>query len=338
MSYNIEIRLASKSGWHTPAEAKAYYGRYARDGLTVHWWGSPSLNPDKAHDNIVNYILGGASRGEKSVNYVLSNKKITLLVNPDNVAWASQGGNPTTVSCEFSPNLNAEGYKKAGWLINELFNTKNGRYKKAPKLWKHSDWVSTQCPGTLDLGRMLTEAKKWASGGYDPKPTPKPIPKPQPEPKPPTPSKLINQDFKLWKDGGTYKFIRDTFMYDLTSAKTWGDVKNAKAFKKGELIQIAGSFHNNYLDRDYYITKYSFDLKKATGFNAIDLEPYKAPTPKPPVPPEKPSDPVEPTEPAPTPPSKDEQQDARINVLEGAVASLKELVDKLIAWITSFKK
>ena len=328
MSYKIEIRLASKKGWHTPSEAKAYYGRYARDGLTVHWWNAPQNVNDSDHDNIVNYILGGASRGEKSVNYVLSNKKITLVVNPDNVAWASQAGNPTTVGIECSPHLNAEGYKKAGWLINELFNPKTGRYKKAPRLWRHSDWFQTSCPGTLDLNRMKAEANKWATGGYNPKPTP--------APKPPAPSKPINQDWKLWKDGGTYKFIRDSYLYDLTSTKSWADVKQSKAYKKGDLVQIVGSFHNNYINRDYYITKYSFDKKNATGFNPVDLEPYTMPIQQPPVvtPPKGDSTPPKPT---PTPPSKDEEQDQRINVLEGAVKSLKELVDKLIAWIKSFK-
>lgn len=327
MAYNIEIRLADKRGWQTPAEGKAYYGRYSRDGVTIHWWNAPQNVNDSDHDNIVNYILGTASRGQMSVNYVLSNKKITLLVNPDNVAWHATSGNPTTVGIECSPHLNAEGYKKAGWLINELFNTKNGRYKKSPRLWKHSDWQQTSCPGTLDLNRMKAEANKWATGGYNPKPTP--------APKPPAPTKPINQDWKLWKDGGTYKFIRDTYLYDLTSTKSWADVKKGKAYKKGELVNIVGSFHNNYINRDYYITQYSFDKKNATGFNPVDIEPYiiPVPQPKPPVEP-----PVEPPKPVPTPPSKDEQQDERLNVLEGAVQSLKELVDKIIAWITSFKK
>jgi hypothetical protein len=184
MSYKIEIKPASKNGYHTPSEAKAYYGRYSRDGVCEHWWNSPDKVKDSDHNSIVNYILGKASRGEGSVNYVLSNKKITLLVNPDNVAWASQSGNPTTVSVEFSPHLDAEGYKKAGWLINELFNKKDGRYRKSPRLWKHSDFFATACPGSLSTSKMLAEAKKWAGGDYDAKPKAKPAPKPEPKPAP----------------------------------------------------------------------------------------------------------------------------------------------------------
>lgn len=326
MSYNIEIRLANKNGYHTPAEARKFYGKYSRDGICVHWWNTPAAVKDSDHNNIVNYILGKAAKGTGSVNYVLSNSKITLLVNPDNVAWASQSGNPTTISVEFSPHLNAEGYKKAGWLINELFNPKTGRYRKSPRLWRHKDFYQTACPGTLDLNRMLKEAKKWADGGYNPKP---------PEPKPPTPPPapvVKNKDFKLWKDGGAYVANKATVnLYDLTNVSSWSDViPVVKTFKKGEVIDIAGSFHNVGLKREYYITKYSFDNKKATGFNPVDLDIYvpPRPVPVPPTPdPEKPADPtvpIEPTDPVPTPPPA-----------EDVPVWFVKLLKDFIAWISA---
>lgn len=290
MAYNIEMRLASKTGFFTPAEAKRYYGRYSRDGVCVHWWDDPRKVKDSDHNNIVNYILGKALRGTGSVNYVLSNTKITMLVNPDNVAWASQSGNPTTVSVEFSPHLNADGYKKAGWLINELFNSKNGRYKKPVRLWKHSYFFNTTCPGTLDLNKMSAEAKKWASGGYNPKP---PAPKPTPVP----PASPKNNGFTLWKDPAAYIPNKPTInLYDLTNVSKWSDnITVIKTFKKSDIIDIAGHFHNVGLNRDYYITRYSFDNKRATGFNPVDLDIYVPPrlTPNPPVDP----DPTEPTDP-----------------------------------------
>lgn len=292
--YDIEIRLASNKGFHTPAQARAYYGKYSRDGLTVHWWNTPDRVKDSDHDSIVNYILGKAAKGTGSVNYVLSNRKITLLVNPDNVAWASQAGNPTTVSVEFSPHLNTEGYKKAGWLINELFNPKNGRYRKSPRLWKHSDFFPTQCPGSLDLNRMLSEAQKWATGAYNPKPVPEPTPPPK------TP---INGSFTLWKDGGSYVTNKQpTNLYDLTDAKDWSGVKVLKKYNKGDRIEIAGSFKNNYLNREYYITKYSFDNKNATGFHPADLDIYVPPAPIPEPPEPDPTDPTDPTPVEPTDP------------------------------------
>lgn len=174
MSYAIEQRYAAKSGWHNPTEAKRYYGRYSREGITIHWWDLPERAG--SHDGTVNYILNKAKQGSGSVNYVLSNDKITVLVDPDNVAWASQNGNPTTISIEFDPRLNAEGYKKAGWLIAEL----ERRYGRNLTLYPHKHWFATQCPGTLDINRMRAEANKWKSGGYN-APAPKPQPKPQPQ-------------------------------------------------------------------------------------------------------------------------------------------------------------
>lgn len=299
MSYDIEIRKASKNGFHTPDEARRYYGKYDRAGITVHWWNSPDKAKDSDHDNIVNYILGKASRGIGSVNYVLSNAKITLLVNPDDVSWASQGGNPTTIAVEFSPHLNAEGYKKAGWLINELFNTKDGRYRKAPRLWKHSDWYGTQCPGTLDLPRMLAEANKWATGGYNPKPTP-----PKPVPVPP---KEDNITWHLWKEGETvYQANKQPTRLWNVDTKTWAGIKEVTSatlpLDQGEQVTIVGHVHNKALNRDYYITRSSFDGRRATGFNPADLDVYvpPRPTPKPPEtlpePPVEPTDPVEPPE------------------------------------------
>lgn len=318
--YSIEIRLASKNGWHTPAEAKAYYGRYSRDGVTVHWWNTPTAVTDADHDNICNYILGKATRGEGSVNYVLSNKKITMLVNPDNVAWASQAGNPTTVSVEFSPHLNAEGYKKAGWLINELFNPTTGRYKKAPRLWRHKDWFSTQCPGTLDLPRMLAEANKWAIGGYNPKPAPLPTPVPVP----PT---VPNITFHLWKEGEV-EYVANkqpTNLYNVDT-KTWDGIKPVTSatlpLDKGERVTIVGHFHNVALNRDYYITRSSFDGKRPTGFHPADLDIYAPPVPKPPVPPEnQPNPPVEPTLPPP-PPTMEENVSWLVKAVKAILSKL----------------
>lgn len=315
MGYPIEIRLASKNGWHTPEEARRYYGRYSRDGLTVHWWNSPDKVVDGDHDNICNYILGKASRGAGSCNYVLSNNKITLLVNPDNVAWASEGGNPTTVSVEFSPHLNDEGYKKAGWLLNEL----EGRYGKVLRLYKHKDWVpSTACPGHLSLDRIRQEADKWKRGDYNPKPVPPtPVPVPPSEP---------NLTWHIWKEGALEYLPnkQPTYLYDVNTT-TWGGIKQVKPFDKGLVdgkpIVIVGHIHNKALNRDYYITKFTFDSKATNGFHPADLDVYVAPRPVP----EPPKPPV-PTPPTPTPEPVDPDRNAIIAFLVMLVAKLGELL------------
>jgi hypothetical protein len=288
--YPIEIRLASKNGWHTPAEARAYYGRYSRQGLTVHWWNSPDQVRDtlQAHDETANYILRQAEQGNKSVNYVVSNFKITMMVNPDNVAWASQNGNPTTVSVEFSPHLNDEGYKKAGWLINEL----EGRFGHPLEIVPHNKWVSTQCPGYLDLGRMRAEANKWKSGGYNPQPAPAPVPVPVPQPISP-----VSGWFR-WKDGPIEYAVnkQPTHLWKFDSPN-WA-MQSVKQFNKGQRVVIVGEAVNSKLGAKYYLTEYSFSKQIPNGFNPKDLDVYvpPRPTPVPPAPAPTPT-----PEPAPTP-------------------------------------
>jgi hypothetical protein len=160
--YSIENKIVSKSSWFTPAESNNYYRtRYAREGITIHWWGD-GTGADN-HDNIVNYITAQAQQGVKSVNYVLSDNKISMLVDADNVAWCSQAGNPTTISIECQPTLGEEGYRKLGWLVNEL----EQRYGHGLTLYPHSHWYNTSCPGTLDLGKIRDVANKWKSGQED---------------------------------------------------------------------------------------------------------------------------------------------------------------------------
>lgn len=165
--YAIETRLASKSGWFTPAESNAHYAtKYARTGITIHWWNSP----DKAgtHDQTANYVLGQAAQGNMSCNYVVSDSKITLLVDPINVAWhAGPKANPITIGIECDPRLGAEGYRKLGWLVHEL----EKRFNRSLALHPHNSFVATACPGNLDLNRIRNEANQFKAG---PAPAPQP--------------------------------------------------------------------------------------------------------------------------------------------------------------------
>lgn len=320
MSYPIEIRLASKSGWHTPAEARSYYGRYARDGITVHWWGGGESA--SKHDNIVNYFLSQAEQGAKSVNYVCSDNKITLLVNPDNVAWASQSGNPTTVSIEFQPTLSAEGYKKGGWLINEL----EGRYNKGLRLYPHNHWVSTQCPGSIELNRLRAEADKWKRGEYNPKP----VPAPTPAPTPPPPAKKADLEWTEWKEGKRmYIFNKDTSLWNFDST-SW-NMTAIKPFKKGELFEVFGQVKNKTLGGVYYLTEYSFKKGITNGVNAADLDIYVPPTPPVPAPtppPQEQPQPQPPNPPAPVPPTVDDRLTALEKVVKRILDFLKSIFNR----------
>lgn len=265
MDYPIEIKLASKNGYFTPQESRNYYGKYDRHGFTVHWWNTREATPKGSHDVIVNYILSKAREGVGSVNYVLSDQKITMLVNPDNVAWASQSGNPVSVSVEFDPWLGAEGYKKGGWLIHQL----EQRYGRRLRLYPHNYWFGTQCPGIISLDRLAQEAEKWRTGAYNP------APKPTPTPPRVTFSKLTTPKVMVANKPTTN-------LYNINHT-SWQEVSKdvVKTFKKGEIIEIYGIAKNSVLKSEHYITKWSYDNKIANGFSKADLDPYVAPAPKP---------------------------------------------------------
>ena len=314
-SYPIEIKAASKNGYFTPAEARSYYGRYDRNGITVHWWGDGTGASN--HDNIVNYMNNQASLGNKSVNYVLSDNKITLCVNPDNVAWASQGGNPTTISVETQPTLGAEGYKKWGWLVDQL----EQRYGRTLALYKHSQWYATACPGTIDLNRIRAEANAWKSGAYDPKPPVVTPPPPAPVPTPPTPPKVTVRVTDI--PNKQVKLIRQANLWDLGFTK-YPDAKVVKTLPAGTVIE-ASAVAKHPLGSTYYLTEYSFAKGVNNGINTKDCEDV-VPTP-PPV--------VEPPAPIPTPVPLPEPVDPDRNAIIAFLTMLRDLITEFLG---KFKK
>ncbi len=263
--YDIEVKIASKNGWMTPAESRAYYGKYSRGIVTVHWWGGGE--GANMHDAIVNYLLGSASRGASSSNYIVSDNKITMSVHPDNVAYASTSGNPVSISIEFQPTLSAEGYKKGGWLIREL----EKRYGVDMQVLPHNYWNSTQCPGTISLDRLVQEANKWATGQYEPAPvTPTPTPSPTP----------VNLTFSTITPS-TYVANKPTTNLFQINKDTWAEIGIVKSFPKGEKIDIYGVVKNSKLNTEWYVTKYGYDNKLPNGFSKADLDLYVAPVPVP---------------------------------------------------------
>lgn len=278
--YPIEIRLASKNAWFTPDEAKRYYGRYSRQGISVHWWGGGE--PASRHDGIVNYFLQQALAAVKSVNYVVSDNKITMMVNPDQVAWCTQSGNPTTVSIEFQPTLGAEGYKKAGWLIEQL----EQRYGHELQLYPHKFWFATSCPGTLSLDRMRQEANKWARGEYTNPPVPVPPPTPPaPTPPPPPPFVIdyhaydVPRHYVVTKEGGCD-------IWDFGKAG-WNFTSKGRLAQGQAIDSVGYAIHPN--GATYIMTAYSYNAnpRKTVGVNINDVQQVipSQPTPPEPIPP-----------------------------------------------------
>lgn len=314
--YPIEIRLSSKNGWSTPQEAAGIWRTpYAREGITVHWWGDGTGANN--HDNIVNYFLNQSAAGKKSVNYVVSDNKITLMVSPDNIAWCSNNGNPTTISIEHQPTLSAEGYKKSGWLVDQL----EERYGRRLSIYPHSKWVSTACPGSIDLNRIRQEADKWHAGVYT-----QPVPAPAPTPPPTPPAPTVQITYSILPTPITYRVNKDTDLWNFNTA-TWAGFKSVKKLTKGEDFTVYAIADNHSVKAQYGVTKYSFDKKITNGVNMKDLDLPVVNNPQPvPTPPPVQVDPPK--------PSKDDEQDARLSAIEKA---LKAVVDFLKSIFSGFK-
>jgi len=323
--YPIEVKIASKNGWSTPQEVPGIWGvPYSRSGITAHWWGD-GTGADN-HDNIVNYFLNQSSLGNKSVNYVVSDNKITLMVSPDMVAWCSGPGNPSTISFEHQPTLSAEGYKKSGWLVWQL----EGRYGHSLPIYPHNKWQQTACPGSIDLGRIRAEANKWATGGYQPA-TPPPVPKPVPPVVPP-PAPTVKIAYS--KLPGPVKYIvnKDTDLWNFNTA-TWGGFVSVKKLKKGEEFVVYGIADNLTLKAKYYMTQYSFGSadttgspKATNGVNMVDLDlapvPPTSTNPNPPtLPPTVPVPP--PIQTTPPPPTVEENVNWLVKAVKAILAFLK---------------
>ncbi len=258
-SYAIEVKPASKNGWFTPGESRSYYGRYDRVGYCVHWWGG-GQGAD-SHDSIVDYMNRQAQAGQKSTNYVSSDRKITLCVGPDNVAWCQQSGNATDISVETQPTLGDEGYRRHGWLKDQL----DQRFNRRLIIRGHNFWTPTQCPGTISLDRIAQEADKWARGVYDQPVTPDPKPEP-PVPKPDAPKVTL---------------LDVVTMYTLHDAKLV-DVKTMQVIKKFPIdvpMEIRAKVHYNNMD--FYATSYAINNSTGQAFLVGDLKDQPTPTPVP---------------------------------------------------------
>jgi hypothetical protein len=267
-SYAIETQFASKAGYFTPTEARNYYGKYSRDGVTYHWWNSPDKIGGSAadHDSIVNYLNGRAAAGQApTVNYVLSEPKLTLCIAPENVAWTSSAGNPTTIGVECTPQWTDGFYKKAGWLHSQL----EGRFGKRLAIYVHYEWQPGTACSPMDKGRIRNEADKWESGFYD---SPKPVPAPTPVPLPPTPptstitlqiSDITNKKVRLTKD---------TNLWDL-GFTTWAGAKSIKTLPAGTIVEVS-ALAVHPLGGHYYLSEYSYSRGVGNGINVVDCEDY----------------------------------------------------------------
>lgn len=264
-SYAIETKLASAAGWFTPAQARAYYGKYSRDGVTYHWWNSPDkIGGDAAaHDSIVNYLNGRAAQGQApTANYVASESKLTLCVSPDNVAWTSSAGNPTTIGVEGSPHFTEAYYKKLGWLHDQL----EQRYNKTLAIYVHFEWQAGTTCSPLVKSKIRDYANWWKAQRQAPPVVAPPVVPPANNTVTLQISDIPNKKVRL---------IKDANLWDL-AFKTWADAKAVKTLPAGTIIE-ASALAKHPLGGQYYLSEYSYSRGVGNGINIKDCEDYTDP-------------------------------------------------------------
>ena len=322
-SYAVEIKWASKAGWFTPAEARAYYGKYDRSGVTYHWWNRPSAIGGSAsdHDSIVNYMNGRAAAGQApTVNYVLSEPKLTLCIAPENVAWTSSAGNPTTIGVECSPHFTEALYKKMGWLHDQL----EQRFGRTLAIYVHFEWQpDTEC-SPINKQKIRDYANQWRAERTAP-----PVPVP-PAPVAPPAVTLQISDIQNKK----VRLTRDSQLWDL-GFTTWAGAKSVKSLPAGTVIEVS-ALAKHPLGGSYYLSEYSYSRGVGNGINVKDCQDYIDP-----IAPPKDTSVVQPPKdapineapvitPTPTPvlvpiSDKDKEQDARLSAIEAFINAIKNL-------------
>lgn len=128
--------------------------------LVGHWWGDPATNPTMA--GVIAHFQKAAS--EVSAHFVVSGDRVVQMVNMADTAWHARQANPYTIGIEIDPKTPGNTYETVGALVKFI----RSYYGDLP-LNKHSDYVATACPGTIDMGKIDSIAR----GTYSvPTPTP----------------------------------------------------------------------------------------------------------------------------------------------------------------------
>lgn len=142
-------------------EAAEYYGvPYKPVEAHLHWWGSPGQAG--THDGNVSHIK---NTKDLSVNFVTSEKRITLMVPLNKIALTTGKRNPYAWKAENDPTLTDWGYKTMGYLVYIVEKLNPDLVNEPLRL--HKEFYSTSC-SEIDKGKVRTYAEQFRTGALDP--------------------------------------------------------------------------------------------------------------------------------------------------------------------------
>lgn len=159
-------------------EASEYYGHpYNPVESHLHWWGAPGQGG--SHDGNVSHIK---NTKDLSVNFVVSEKRITLMVPLNKIALTTGTRNPYAWKSENDPTLTDWQYKTMGYL-HYIVEKLNPGLLNEP-LRHHKEFYATSC-SEINKAKVREYAEAFRTGKLDPAtglaPTTPVPPEPQPE-------------------------------------------------------------------------------------------------------------------------------------------------------------
>lgn len=162
---------------HTDIDSPNHSGRRPAPptSITLHWWGDPDHFDDTPDfedaESVARYLC--REGGNSSAHDVVTAGHVRTIVDPDNIAWHAGvwAGNVRSIGIEVDPDLQDGTYETLAELVADYWRI----YGRLP-LIKHSSWKATQCPGRLDVPRVLRRANElWRNppkrGSHKPKPS-----------------------------------------------------------------------------------------------------------------------------------------------------------------------
>lgn len=122
-------------------------------GITIHHWGDPALA--YSFNGVISDLCN--NRRNVSAHYVVQNREVACIVDPDDVAWHSGNayGNATTVGIECHPRASKGDIATVVELVADL------RFVYGDvMLYAHNYWQNTQCPGRYDVFQIDRDSYK----------------------------------------------------------------------------------------------------------------------------------------------------------------------------------
>lgn len=141
-------------------KAAEYYGKpYNPVESHLHWWGEPGKAG--THDGNVSYIR---NTKDLSVNFVVSENRVTLMVPLNKLALTTGQRNPFAWKSENDPTLTEQQYKTMGYL-HYIVEKLNPVLKNEP-LRLHKEFYATSC-SAIDKAKVRAYADAFATGKLD---------------------------------------------------------------------------------------------------------------------------------------------------------------------------